>query len=83
MILKAAFVETVLAAQRILTLIEEEGPQTLDELYGAFKDYESRTVLLAVDRLKREGEISVEHCTDGAYRIVPRMPSQRQNNRSR
>jgi hypothetical protein len=72
MTLKAAFADTLLVAQRIISFVEQEGPQTLDELHEALKDAEWFPLLLALDRLKREGEISVQESNDGAYRIVKR-----------
>jgi hypothetical protein len=72
MTLKAAFAGTLLIAQRIISLVEQKGPQTLDELHEALKDAEWLPLLLALDRLKREGEILVRESNDGAHRIVKR-----------
>jgi hypothetical protein len=72
MTLKAAFAGTLLIAQRIISLVEQNGPQTLEELHEALKDSDWLPLLLALDRLKRDGEVSVCQSLDGAYRVAKR-----------
>ena len=72
MTLKAAFADTRLIAQRILSLVELKGPQTLEELHDTLKDAEWLPLLLALDRLMREREILVSQSNEGTYRIAKR-----------
>ena len=57
---------------RILQELERVGPRTLDEFVRAFPEYTLNQVLLAVDRLSRDGALILRKPTPFQYMVEAR-----------
>lgn len=61
---------------RILSLLQEQGAQKLDDLDKILPDIGSASFLLAIDRLSREGKILLGPPENGDY-LVSAIPAAR------
>ena len=53
----------------ILRHLEEQGSSTMEELFRSLSRFTLNQVFFAIDRLSREGKVSLRHTTRFAYLV--------------